>query len=279
MRKVIISIILLACSNSFSRVVLEKVEHPKKVVAIKIIDRIQYGEDEEFLQKLDKLKKDGYIIKNNAIQFNTPGGSSHAAKEIGKIIRNRKLNTFVAPNAECGSACIYAIIGGIVRNIYGEVSVHRTSYNDTVPLEKLKKFIDWNDAGIYKHIYEMGIHSKLAVEILNTPHWTSRRISKVELDNWSINGTNRVYEEFHSRLIASELNSSVDDIQEILHRLIFDCDTQVREFTISQWDCIRVKYYWDKRKIPSNKIPPKAPSYLLERFNYNKSQNLLRLDN
>lgn len=277
--KIFVALCFLLCIDAQSKIVVEKVDFPKKVAIVKVVQRIQYEEDLIFKKLLDQLSEQGFSIKNNAIVFDTKGGSSHAAKEIGKIIRNRKLNTFVAANAECGSACIYAIIGGVVRNVYGDVSVHRTSYNDTVPLEKLKKFIDWNDAVIYKHIYEMGINSKLAIEILNTPHWTSRRISKVELDNWSINGTNRLYEEFRSRLIASELNSSVDDIQEILHRLIFDCDTQVREFTISQWDCIRVKYYWDKRKIPSNKIPPKAPSYLLERFNYNKSQNLLRLDN
>ena len=272
-------LIILLVFDVNAKIIVEKIDFPKKVAIVKVVQRIQYEEDLIFKKVLDQLSEQGFSIKNNAIVFDTQGGSSHAAKEIGKIIRSRNFNTFFAPNAECGSACIYAIIGGVVRNIYGEVSVHRTSYNDTVPLEKLKKFIDWNDAGIYKHIHEMGINSKLAIEILNTPHWTSQRISKVELDNWSINGTNRMYEEFRSRLIASELNSSVDDIQEILHRLILDCDSQVREFTISQWDCIRIKYYWVKRKIPSNKIPPKAPSYLLERFNYNKSQNFLRLDN
>jgi hypothetical protein len=43
---------------------------------------------------------------------------------------HRRLNTYVGPNSLCGSACIYGVIGGVVRNTYGKVSVHRTTYHD-----------------------------------------------------------------------------------------------------------------------------------------------------
>lgn len=210
--------------------------------------------------------------------FDTKGGNTYAAQSIGRVIRERRLNTFLAKDAECGSACIYALIGGVVRNVYGEVTVHRSSYSDEVPLEKIKKFTDWGDAKIYKHIYEMGIGNQLANIIYATPHWTKRVITKSELYAWSINGMDRIYEEFSARNLASETQTSVDDVQTRLFSMINNCDKQVRVFDMSQWECIRINYYWAIKKLRYDQIPPKSPTYLIEKFNYSKSQGLLSLD-
>jgi hypothetical protein len=265
-------------STALAKIKSEKIDYPKKVISIKIIDRIEYEEEIEFENLLKKLKHDGYQIKNNAIMFDTQGGNTHAAQGIGRIIREHRLNTFLAKNAECGSACIYALIGGVVRNIYGEVTVHRSSYNDSVPLEKIKKFTDWGDARIYKHIYEMGVNSQLATAVLATPHWKRRVITKSELDAWSINGMDRMYEEFSARNLAAETKTSVDDVQERLQSMIQNCEKNIINFTMSQWECIRINYYWAMKKLRYDQIPPKSPTYLIDKFNYSKSQGLLSLD-
>ncbi len=256
----------------------EKVDHPKKIIAIKISNRIEYEEGIELERIIGEAKKEGFSIKNNAIMFDTKGGNTHAAQSIGRIIRERRLNTFLARNAECGSACIYALIGGVVRNVYGEVTVHRSSYSDGVPLEKIKKFNDLGDAEIYKHIYEMGISSQLAAAIIATPHWTRRNITKSELDAWSINGMDRMYEEFSTRNLASETKTSVDDVQSRLLSMIRNCDNQVQSFDMSQWECIRINYYWAMKKLPYNKIPPQQPTYFDKKYNFTKSQNILVLN-
>lgn len=260
--------------NVLGEIKFEKVDYPKKVISIKIFNRIEYEEDIELERIISEAKKSGFSIKNNAIKFDTKGGNSHAAQSIGKIIRNRKLNTFLAKDAECGSACIYALIGGVVRNVYGEVTVHRFSYNDTVPLEKIKKFTDWGDAEVYKHIYEMGISSQLATAILATPHWTRRLITKSELDAWSINGMDRMYEEFSARNLASETKTSVDDVHRYLGSIINNCEGQVRNFSISQWECIRINYYWGIKKLRYDQIPPIPPSYMKYKFDFKNSQDI-----
>jgi hypothetical protein len=277
--KILLSVFLIfAFTSAYAKITVDRVDHPRKVVVVKIIERILYEEDIEFEKELIKLESEGYSIKNNSIVFNTQGGNSHAAKEIGKIIRKRRLNTYLAPTSVCGSACIYALIGGVVRNVYGEVTVHRSSYNDTVPLEKIKKFTDWGDAKIYRHIYEMGINSQLATAVFVTPHWTRRLITKSELDAWSINGMDRMYEEFSARNLAAETQSSIDDVQEKMQSIIKTCEKNIVNFTMSQWECIRIKYYWAMKKIRYEQIPPKPPTYLINKFNYNKTQGLLSLD-
>lgn len=277
MRRILLFVLYFFVFNASAKVVFQKIEAPKKVVLLTIVERIEHEEEIEFEKILNKLKSDGYQIKNNAIKFDTQGGNTHAAQGIGRIIRERRLNTFLAKDAECGSACIYALIGGVVRNVYGEVTVHRSSYNDTVPLEKIKKFTEWGEAKIYKHIYEMGISNQLATAILTTPHWTRRLITKSELDAWTINGMDRMYEEFNSRNLASETKTSVDDVQFRLRSMIENCESQVRKFVMAQWDCIRIKYYWDKKRLRYDQLPQKAPSYMLEKFEFKRSQLLFGL--
>jgi hypothetical protein len=190
-------------SQASAKVIVEKVEYPKKVAVVKIDGRILVDEEIEFEKALDQLKADGYIIKNNAISFNTRGGSGSTAREIGVIIRQRRLNTYVGPNSLCGSACIYGVIGGVVRNVYGKLSVHRTTYDDIVPLHKLKKFISWSDYEEIKHVSQMGISLLLIDAITTTPNWASRVLTETELRRWQINSTERLYEEFSFRAIES----------------------------------------------------------------------------
>lgn len=268
---------LFSYFDAHANIIYTKIEAPKKVMIISVVGKIEYEEEIKFENILNKLENDGYQIKNNAIMFDSKGGNTHAAQNIGKIIRERKLNTFLAQDAECGSSCIYALIGGVVRNVYGEVTVHRSSYNDTVSLEKIKKFSDWGDAKLYRHIYEMGINSQLAIAILETPHWKRRLITKSELDSWSINGMDRMYEEFSARNLAAETKTSVDDVHRFLGSMINNCEGQVRNFYLSQWKCIRINYYWEMKKLRYDQIPPKSKTYLIEKFNYSKSQGLLIL--
>lgn len=267
-RIVCIFVVNLSCLPIQAKIIIEKVDPPRKVAIVKIIERINHEEDEEFIKVLDKLNADGYAIKNNAIVFDTQGGNSHAARAIGKLIRERRLNTFLAPSSACGSACIYALIGGVVRNVYGKVSVHRSSYGDNVPLEKIKKFTDWGDAASYQHIYEMGISHQLTDAILTTPHWTRRYLTEVELRRWSINATDRIYEEMSSRLLAAETDTSVDDVQTRLLSMIENCQDSIRSFESTQWDCIRLQYYWNVKKIRYDKLPRKPKSYIINKFEY-----------
>lgn len=274
--KISIFTVLLISLPTKARVILEKVEAPKKVAIVKIVDRINYEEDEEFEKILETLKVEGYFLKNNSIAFNTSGGNAHAAKSIGRIIRQRKLNTYLAPNSVCSSACIYALIGGVVRNVYGTVSIHRSSFKDGVPLEKIRKFSDWSDADIYKHVYEMGISNLLTDAILTTPHWGRRYLDETELHRWSINATDRLYEELSMRAIAAESNTSIDDVKDNFDELKIQCESQVKAFKTTLWDCFRSSYLALKRGKKFSEIAPKSPNYLIQNIEYTKSGKVMQ---
>ena len=93
MPKQFFRLILLSCAwlaiatSANAGIYVDKVDHPKKVVILKIEGRIKYEDEIEFQRTLDEIKRDGYKIKLNSMVLNTRGGSTSATMEIGKIIR------------------------------------------------------------------------------------------------------------------------------------------------------------------------------------------------
>ena len=142
----LVSAIIAIATPSYSAIYVDKVDHPRKVVILKIEGRIKYEDEIEFQRTLDEIKRDGYKIKLNSVVLNTRGGSSNAAMEIGKIIRKEKLNTYVGLKHRCASACIYILSSGIIRMAYGEVAVHRPTFDVDYPYEKLEESLKKSEA-------------------------------------------------------------------------------------------------------------------------------------
>jgi hypothetical protein len=168
-----LSSLAFIAAPTLAAIYVDKVDHPKKVVILKIEGRIKYQDHIEFQKVLDEIKRDGFKIKLNSVVLNTSGGSPTAAKEIGKIIRQEKLNTYVGPKHRCGSACIYILSSGIIRMAYGEVTVHRTTYEDGYPTEKLEKSLKQTDIDNANYLFEMGMTTQLVDAIRVTPNYTN----------------------------------------------------------------------------------------------------------
>lgn len=219
----------------------EIVEHPKKVVVLKIEGRIKYEEDIQFQKVLDKIKSDGYKIKLNSVVLNTAGGSPSAAIAIGKIIRKEKLNTFVAPKHHCGSACIYILSSGIIRMAYGEVTVHRTTYEDGYPVEKLEKSLMQTDIDNANHLFEMGMATQLVDAIRITPSYTNWKLDDKEKRRWGVHGTERLYEEMWFRSTAKTKFYETEVVRDFFYKFNHKCTKLAREFKMTVFDCVKAE--------------------------------------
>jgi hypothetical protein len=79
----------------------------------------------------------------NAVQLDSNGGFAKSGMDIGWFIRHNNINTFVAPDSKCSSACVYILVGGIIRLAYGKVGVHRsTPSSKTTDIEILQEKMD-----------------------------------------------------------------------------------------------------------------------------------------
>ena len=235
-----LALAILVCSVH-AGIYVDKVEHPKKIVILKIEGRIKYEDEIEFQKALDEIKRDGYKIKLNSVVLNTSGGSPTAAKEIGKIIRREKLNTYVGPKHRCGSACIYILSSGIIRMAYGEVTVHRTTYEDGYPAEKLEKSLKQTDVDNANHLFEMGMATQLVDAIRVTPNYTNWTLDEKEKRRWGVHGTERLYEELWFRTTAKAKFYDTDVVRDFFYKHNAKCTKMAKEFKMTVFDCVKAE--------------------------------------
>lgn len=163
----------LITTSAHAKVVIDRYTPTDKFVSIKVVGEIQYEEEYSLEDAIETVQREKFNLKLNAVVLNTRGGNVDAALKMGRLIRKHGLNTYLAPNSECASACIFLMIGGLNRMAFGELSVHRSGVDTNSPttLEKLKKHNEDNTKEVNDYVEEMGISPLLADAILMTPNW------------------------------------------------------------------------------------------------------------
>ena len=181
---------------------LEKVKGENSYT-IKISKSVHFGDVEKFQAVVDEVKKRKLTIHMNAIQLDVYGGEPSAARVIGRIIRHNKFNTFVAPDKDCVSACVYLAISGVRRMIYGSVLVHRFALvNEKLTDEQISQIITEHLKEANAYVLEMGGSVKLIEATSFTPNWALRRLSRDEVNHWGVFGSEHVEDEILFRRSA-----------------------------------------------------------------------------
>ena len=241
MRYLCTLVVFLTCliaPHTHAEIKIDYVDTNAKIAVVKIINKIEYEEDELFIAALEKLAEENYKIKLNSIVLNSAGGNVTAAINIGETIRAKKLNTYVSPSAICTSSCVYVFIGGVVRMAYGLIGVHRSTFNETIASNKIHKAISNSDNKIESHVKSMGVSMLLLDAIQMTPNWLRRELSPLEKSRWGVHGVDRIYEELWLRSATSDLGYSYSDIEMKYHKHIIKCFRKATNFEVDPLDCV-----------------------------------------
>lgn len=170
---------------------------------IKISKSVGFGDVEKFQSLVNEVKKMNLKLHMNAIQLDVYGGEPNVARAIGRIIRHNKFNTFVSPNNDCVSACVYLAVSGVRRLIYGDVLVHRFSLvNNNLTDEQVAQVMKEHLTEANEYIIEMGGSVKLIEAINFTPNWALRRLTRDEVNHWGIFGSEHIDDEILFRQSA-----------------------------------------------------------------------------
>ncbi len=154
-----------------------------------------------------RLKKNSYFI------FDSPGGSMKAAMELGRILRNLKVNTIVGRAAirngeveiepgTCASACMFAFAGGITRSMpkSSRLGIHSWMPINLLNLgqpkskkvapptlnQNIVEAIHRQTADYLSYLQSMGTDLRIAVPILHTPYSTMTWVSPRNQSLWSL---------------------------------------------------------------------------------------------
>jgi len=239
-------LLFLAAAIAYScvthaKVTVEYTKSHKLLAIVKVKGEIKYDDEVEFEKVLENVYQRGYKLKLNAVVLNTKGGNVYAAQAMGRIIRERKLNTYVPATATCASACIYLLSGGLVRMAYGTVKVHRAIHTQEIPFDKLEKEYKTSEQRTKDYISEMGLSFLLAEAINSTPYWATRELENIDKMRWGVHGTERLYEETWYRKSARERGISMQVVYDYFDKHFAECSRRAKQFEITVWDCIYSK--------------------------------------
>jgi hypothetical protein len=107
------------------------------------------------------------------VALHSPGGVVAEAQRIGRFIRERGMDTLIAPDAACLSSCPYMLAGGAERTVSrtGWVGLHQ-HYHDRktiLPAFLAVQGIQDGQGDTLAYLGEMGIDPLILVHVLKTP--------------------------------------------------------------------------------------------------------------
>jgi hypothetical protein len=92
---------------------------------------------DQIVQQLNRERK-----RIDEVWFNSPGGNGNEGLAMGRIFRARGLATRIPNGFTCFSACSYAFIGGVIRNVdlQGCYGVHMfTEFNEQTASRRIEE--------------------------------------------------------------------------------------------------------------------------------------------
>jgi hypothetical protein len=125
----------------------------------------------------DAERADAYLASltdvPDAVAINSPGGIVDEALAVGRLIRDRALNTHILPSMACLSSCPYVLAGGVERHvsITGAVGLHQHYFETPgyMPLFFAVEDIQRSQGTTMAYLIEMGIDPGVMVHGLSTP--------------------------------------------------------------------------------------------------------------
>lgn len=247
----IFSIFTLSSTESLSKVIFEPYQNTSEVT-IRIEHEITPKDLIDFKSALKQLDESKKTLHMNTVVLESHGGSGDAAVAIGKLLRARKLNTFLASDAECASACVEILISGVQRYAFGDVRVHRATFMyDSNKDDHVAKFISDTKKSNEDYVRSMGISIMLADAIDSTVSWSIRQLTELEKNHWQVFGFDRLSEELYFNQTARERHISRNEFIHIFKSNYEDCLKEARDFKQTVFDCAKSKNLKD-------------PSYLMQ---------------
>ena len=175
----------------------------RTIVSLKIEGNIEFGDAMIFEEALADINQNKYRVQFDSVILDSPGGNIYEAMQIGYAIRGNHLSTWVLPHDSCRSACVLILQAGVCKMANGEVGIHRTKYEEDIPLEEIRDNVNYHEATIEEYLSVMGAPPQLISFFSIIPNWEMKYLSNYEKRNFGL--FNATSEEMQYRLeIASK---------------------------------------------------------------------------
>lgn len=152
---------------------------------LRLTGAIAPGDADRFAEALDAASP-----ALQAVYLDSPGGYVADALEIGRLIRDRGLDTRMTASDICLSACPFVLAGGVKRQVENgaQVGVHQQYFGESTLLPAFLAVADIQrgQAEVMAYLEEMGVDLRLMRPALLTPPDSIYILLREELEDYRL---------------------------------------------------------------------------------------------
>jgi hypothetical protein len=132
---------------------------------------------------------DTYLFRQ--FKIDSPGGNLDAAIAIGRMLRADRIAVIIGKGAQCVSACVMVLAGGVERRLLGIIGIHRPYLDQPIASQlpapdKLRSNYEQMLNVVRAYLRDMNVSERLAEDMLKIPPADVRYLSNDELVNYGV---------------------------------------------------------------------------------------------
>lgn len=171
---------------------------------------IKVGDHALFMQRLISLYTRQVLKQipdssSVVLELDSPGGDIKEALKLANSLAEESIITTVEPDAQCASACVVVLAGGVGRLVYGRVGIHRPFLLDSESPQKAKSTFEAIEARVKVLFKDSGVTPTLWDAMIAIPPSRVRYLSSEEVSNYGLSGTNPAFFDYADSMRAKKL--------------------------------------------------------------------------
>jgi len=170
-------------------------------------DEFSFAE-EMFKKYINKCKQNTSSYIDLSISLNSNGGDVDAAIAIGRMLRRYGVKTYVRPDSQCLSSCVFIFMAGLERvstrqNLIG---IHRPFFadlNSQISLNEIQNIRRKRIEIIKNYMNEMDIPLSLLDLMLTIPPSEIKLLTYEDMETYRLNQDDPAWDEKRTSILAS----------------------------------------------------------------------------
>lgn len=159
---------------------------------------------DNFLEIKSEANRNGKRI--SVVHVNSNGGDLAEALSLAKDIRQNEIAVSIPSASKCFSSCVFVLAGGVVRNPFGQVGIHRPYFTQgAASTEEARARFGELSLEIKAFFAEGAVRETLWDDMLQITPENIRILSWEEKVNAGLTGIDPAYEEKLARIKMQEL--------------------------------------------------------------------------
>jgi len=161
-------------------------ETGRRYALLMVLGQIRPGEEVTLSRALKTISREKLRLVEDSVILDSWGGNRWAAFDMGRLIRKNRLATLVESGAQCDSACVWVLVGGVCRAAIGQVGLHRVQFDIALNPKRIDIVLKDADRDLKRYLTEMDVPLEMWQVAHHTATWSVTPLSDIRKRVWGL---------------------------------------------------------------------------------------------